>query len=63
MRWWPLLVIPLTVMVAMELCTIMLGVRITVGGAVGGEGGGGDGGGGNGGGGDGGGVRAACELR
>jgi len=43
MRWWPLLVIPLTVMVAMELCTIMLGVRITVGGAGGGEGGGGGG--------------------
>ena len=48
-RWLPLLKIPLTVMVAMELCTMMLGVRITVGGAGGveggGEGGGGDGGG------------------
>ena len=39
-RWLPLLKIPLTVMVAMELCTMMLGVRITVGGAGGGEGGG-----------------------
>ena len=53
-RWLPLLKIPLTVMVAMELCTMMLGVRITVGGAGGGEGGG-EGGGIGGGGGDGGG--------
>ena len=52
-RWCPLLVIPLTVMVVMVLCTIMLGVRATLGGAGGGEGGGGEGGGG--GGGDGGG--------
>ena len=52
-RWCPLLVIPLTVMVVMVLCTIMLGVRVTLGGAGGGEGGGGEGGGG--GGGDGGG--------
>ena len=52
-RWLPLLVIPLTVMVVMVLCTIMLGVRVTLGGAGGGEGGGGEGGGG--GGGDGGG--------
>ena len=49
-RWLPLLVIPLTVMVVMELCTIMLGVRVTLGGAGGGEGGGGEGGGGEGGG-------------
>ena len=48
-----MLVIPLTVMVVMVLCTIMLGVRVTLGGAGGGEGGGGEGGGG--GGGDGGG--------
>ena len=40
-------------MVVMVLCTIMLGVRVTLGGAGGGEGGGGEGGGG--GGGDGGG--------
>ena len=56
-RWCPLLVIPLTVMVVMVLCTIMLGVRVTLGGAGGGEGGGGEGdgeGGGEGGGGEGG---------
>ena len=47
-----MLVIPLTVMVVMVLCTIMLGVRVTLGGAGGGEGGGGEGGGGDGGGGD-----------
>ena len=52
-RWLPLLVIPLTVMVVMELCTIVLGVRVTLGGAGGGEGGGGEGGGGDGGGGEG----------
>ena len=40
-RWLPLLVIPLTVMVVMVLCTTMLGVRVTLGGAGGGEGGGG----------------------
>ena len=43
-RWLPLLKIPLTVMLVMELCMMMLGVRITVGGAGGGEGGGGEGG-------------------
>jgi hypothetical protein len=47
-RWLPLLVIPLTVMVIMELCTMMLGVRVTLGGAGGGEGGGGEGEGGGG---------------
>ena len=36
-----MLVIPLTVTVLMVLCTIMLGVRVTLGGAGGGEGGGG----------------------
>ena len=51
-----MLVIPLTVMVVMVLCTILLGVRVTLGGAGGGEGGGCEGGGGEGegGGGDGG---------
>ena len=53
-RWLPLFKIPLTAMVVVELCTMMLGVRITVGGAGGGEGGG-EGGGIGGGGGDGGG--------
>ena len=64
-RWLPLLKIPLTVMVAMELCTMMLGVRITVGGAGGGEGGG-EGGGGDGGGdggGEGGGGEGAVNTR
>ena len=42
-RWLPLLVIPLSVMVVRELCTIMLGVRVTLGGAGGGEGGSGEG--------------------
>ena len=42
-RWCPLLVIPLTVMVVMVPCTMMLGVGVTVGGAGGGEGEGGDG--------------------
>jgi hypothetical protein len=63
-RWTPLLKIPLTVIVVRER-SMVLGVRITVGGAGGGEGGGGegggagggDGGGGDGGGGDGGGGR------
>ena len=43
--WLPLLVIPLTVMMVRELYTMMLGVRVTLGGAGGGEGGGGEGGG------------------
>jgi hypothetical protein len=60
-RWLPLLVIPLTVMVVMVLCTIMWGVRVTLGGAGGGEGGGGEGGGGDGGGGDGGGGDGGDE--
>ena len=54
-RWIPLLKIPLTVMVVRER-SMVLGVRITVGGAGGGEGGGsgsGGGGGGEGGGGEG----------
>ena len=49
-RWLPLLVIPLTVMMVRELYTMMLGVRVTLGGAGGDDGGGGDGGGGGGGG-------------
>ena len=60
-RWLPLLVIPLTMMVVMVLCTTMLGVRVTLGGAGGGEGGGGEGGGGDGGGGDGGGGDGGGE--
>ena len=48
-RWLPLLVIPLTVTMVKKLCTMMLGVRVTLGGAGGGEGGGGEGGGGDGG--------------
>jgi uncharacterized membrane protein YgcG len=54
MRWLPLLKIPLTAMVVVELLSMVLGVRITVGGAGGGErggAGGGLGGGGIGGGG------------
>ena len=60
-RWLPLLVIPLTAMVVVELCTIMLGVRVTLGGAGGGEGGGGEGGGGEGGGDGGGGEGGGGE--
>ncbi len=50
-----MLKIPVTMMVVGELCVMMLGVRITVGGAGGGDGGGegGGGGGGDGGGGEG----------
>jgi hypothetical protein len=47
-RWTPLLKIPLTVIVVRER-SMVLGVRITVGGAGGGEGGGGEGGGAGGG--------------
>ena len=59
-RWLPLLKIPLTAMVVVELRTMVLGVRITVGGgAGGGDGGGGGEGGGEGGGGKGGGAGQA----
>jgi len=59
-RWLPLLKIPLTAMVVVELLSMVLGVRITVGGgAGGGDGGGGGEGGGEGGGGKGGGAGQA----
>ena len=48
-------------MVVMVLCTIMLGVRVTLGGAGGGEGGGGEGGGSDGGWGEGGGAMEAAD--
>jgi len=59
-RWVPSLKIPLTAMLVVELRTMVLGVRTTVGGgAGGGDGGGGGEGGGEGGGGKGGGAGQA----